>query len=86
MSFADSAAGAGVDPTQNAAGAGQGATNAGAGAGGNGDALDKGVDFAEKKSGHEMSHSTTEKISDGIRTGFKKMTGKDVPIKDKTYS
>ncbi|EIN08902.1 hypothetical protein PUNSTDRAFT_134076 [Punctularia strigosozonata HHB-11173 SS5] len=50
-----------------------------------GDALDKGVDFLEKKAGHEQSHSTTEKISDGIRTGFKKMAGKDVPVQDKNY-
>ncbi|KAH8109950.1 hypothetical protein DFH11DRAFT_1730692 [Phellopilus nigrolimitatus] len=66
--------------------AGNAAQNANPGNGGSGgDALDKGVDFAEKKSGHEMNPSTTEKISDGIRTGFKKMTGKDVPIKDQEY-
>ncbi|SNX81869.1 uncharacterized protein MEPE_00574 [Melanopsichium pennsylvanicum] len=47
------------------------------------DALDKGVEWAEKKAGHEQSASTTEKISDGIRSGFKKLSGKDVPIKDK---
>ncbi|SPO20215.1 uncharacterized protein UTRI_00608 [Ustilago trichophora] len=47
------------------------------------DALDKGVAWAEKKAGHEQSAGTTEKISDGIRSGFKKLTGKDVPIKDK---
>jgi hypothetical protein len=29
-----------------------------------------------KKAGHGTNASTTEKISDGIRTGFKKMTGK----------
>jgi hypothetical protein len=34
------------------------------------------------KAGHGQSASTTEKISDGIRSGFKKMTGKDVPIAD----
>ncbi|EJD07737.1 uncharacterized protein FOMMEDRAFT_150280 [Fomitiporia mediterranea MF3/22] len=53
--------------------------------GGNGDMLDKGVDFAERRAGHEQSHSTTEKISDGIRKGFQKATGKDVPIQDKDY-
>ncbi|TFK49405.1 hypothetical protein OE88DRAFT_1662974 [Heliocybe sulcata] len=52
---------------------------------GNGDMLDKGVDYAEKRAGHEQSHSTTEKISDGLRKGFTKMTGKDVPIQDKQY-
>ncbi|CDZ96357.1 hypothetical protein [Phaffia rhodozyma] len=50
-----------------------------------GDFLDKGVDYAATKSGHTQSHGTVEKISDGIRSGFKKMTGKDVPIADKTY-
>ncbi|KLO05257.1 hypothetical protein SCHPADRAFT_911136 [Schizopora paradoxa] len=53
--------------------------------GGGGDVLDKGVDFLERKAGHEQSHSTTEKISDGLRKGFAKATGRDVPIQDKTY-
>jgi len=48
--------------------------------------LDKGVDYLEKKGGHEQSHSTTEKISDGIRKGFTKTTGKNVPIQDKEYN
>ncbi|BGP14052.1 hypothetical protein JCM10213_002347 [Rhodosporidiobolus nylandii] len=52
---------------------------------GQGDALDKGVDSLLQRSGHGQSHSTVEKISDGIRTGFKKLTGKDVPIGDKEY-
>ncbi|EIN08903.1 hypothetical protein PUNSTDRAFT_134077 [Punctularia strigosozonata HHB-11173 SS5] len=56
------------------------------GAGGNGDMLDKGVDFAEREAGHEQSHATTEKISDAARTGYKDTTGKDVPIQDKQYS
>ena len=63
-------------------------------AGGNGDMLGKGVDYAERKAGHEQvcgvimyprssadadcvpslkSHATTEKISDGVRKGFKKL-------------
>ncbi|WVQ88164.1 hypothetical protein IAS59_001898 [Cryptococcus gattii] len=54
-----------------------------AGATGQQDALDKGVDTALNRAGHGQSHSTTEKISDGIRNVFKKATGKDVPIKDK---
>jgi len=57
---------------------GQGQTGAG-----NGDALDKGVAFAEKESGHPLSNSTTEKISDGIREGYEMKTGKDIPIPDK---
>ncbi|KDQ09630.1 hypothetical protein BOTBODRAFT_190950 [Botryobasidium botryosum FD-172 SS1] len=51
--------------------------------GGNGDALDKGVEFAEKESGHQLSNATTEKISDGIREGVEMKTGKEIPIPDK---
>ncbi|KAK4683841.1 hypothetical protein P7C73_g6375, partial [Tremellales sp. Uapishka_1] len=47
------------------------------------DTLDKGVDSVMKKFGKGQSTGTTEKISDGIRSGFKKLTGKDVPIADK---
>ncbi|GFZ43549.1 hypothetical protein JCM24511_01269 [Saitozyma sp. JCM 24511] len=47
------------------------------------DALDKGVDSILNKAGHGQSRGTTEKISDGIRSVFKKATGKDVPIQDK---
>ncbi|POY74411.1 hypothetical protein BMF94_2605 [Rhodotorula taiwanensis] len=50
-----------------------------------GDALDKGVNAALNRSGHGQKAGTVEKISDGIRTGFKKLTGKDVPIKDQQY-
>lgn len=53
------------------------------GATGQQDALDKGIDGLLKKSGHGQSASTTEKISDGVRSMFKKATGKDVPIQDK---
>ncbi|WWC66304.1 uncharacterized protein I206_100205 [Kwoniella pini CBS 10737] len=54
-----------------------------AGTTGQQDALDKGVDYILGKAGHKQNASTTEKISDGIRSGFKKLTGKDIPIKDK---
>ncbi|ODQ50933.1 hypothetical protein SAICODRAFT_31682 [Saitoella complicata NRRL Y-17804] len=60
-----------VDPTATTASSGQQ------------DYLDKGVAFAAQKAGHSTNASTTEKISDGIRSGFKKLTGKDVPIADK---
>ncbi|WVF70493.1 hypothetical protein IAT40_005283 [Kwoniella sp. CBS 6097] len=59
------------------------ATGNAAGTTGQQDALDKGVDYALKQSGHGQNASTTEKISDGLRSGFKKLTGKDVPIQDK---
>ncbi|GAA5829562.1 hypothetical protein JCM11251_000205 [Rhodosporidiobolus azoricus] len=49
---------------------------------GQGDALDKGVDSVLNKFGHGQNRKTTEKISDGIRSLFKKATGKDVPVKD----
>ncbi|ORY59445.1 hypothetical protein BCR35DRAFT_201028 [Leucosporidium creatinivorum] len=49
---------------------------------GQGDALDKAVDFVGQKAGHRQSRGVTEKISDGIRSIFKKATGKDVPVKD----
>ncbi|GAA97930.1 hypothetical protein E5Q_04610 [Mixia osmundae IAM 14324] len=51
--------------------------------GGGMDKLDSAVDGAMKKTGHGGSRATTEKISDGIRTMFKKITGKQVPIEDK---
>ncbi|BGP46223.1 hypothetical protein JCM10450v2_002063 [Rhodotorula kratochvilovae] len=61
---------------------GQGATTTGGG----GDALDKGISGLLKKGGHAQSNSTVEKISDGVRSIFKKVTGKDVPVKDQNYS
>ncbi|ORX35990.1 hypothetical protein BD324DRAFT_629789 [Kockovaella imperatae] len=67
--------GAGPAPTQSTAGTAPG--------GGQQDALDKGIDSILNKSGHGQSRQTTEKISDGVRSLFKKATGKDIPIKDK---
>ncbi|GAA5937741.1 hypothetical protein JCM1841_004774 [Sporobolomyces salmonicolor] len=52
---------------------------------GQGDALDKGIDSLLTKSGHTQNHSTVEKISDGARSLFKKVTGKNAPIADKEY-
>lgn len=40
------------------------------------DALDKGVNTILDKAGHHQQGGTVEKISDGIRTAFKKATGK----------
>jgi hypothetical protein len=37
------------------------------------DALDKGVNTLAGRSGHQMNAGTTEKVSDGIRTGFNKV-------------
>jgi len=39
---------------------------------------DKGLDFAEKKTGHVMDRNTNEKITDGARGAYEKMTGKTV--------
>ena len=36
--------------------------------------LDKGVDQFLTKAGHKQSGSTTEKISDGVRSLFKKVS------------
>ncbi|PWN20205.1 hypothetical protein BCV69DRAFT_299351 [Microstroma glucosiphilum] len=52
----------------------------------NEDALDKAVDQGLNKAGHGQNRNTVEKISDGIRSGFKKLTGKDVPGGDKNPS
>ena len=38
------------------------------------DMLDKGVDQFLTKAGHKQSGSTTEKISDGVRSLFKKVS------------
>ncbi|KAL7415580.1 hypothetical protein BDY24DRAFT_381597 [Mrakia frigida] len=61
-----------------------GATGA-TGGGSNGDFMDKAVDALGTKSGHTQSHGTTEKISDGIKSGIQKMTGKTVPGGDKEF-
>ncbi|KDQ09638.1 hypothetical protein BOTBODRAFT_178857 [Botryobasidium botryosum FD-172 SS1] len=74
--------GAGYPQQTTGAGAGGMGGSMGVGAG-NGDALDKAVAYGENRAGHPMSGSTTEKISDGIRKGFAKLTGKDIPIADK---
>ncbi|KAJ7754417.1 hypothetical protein B0H16DRAFT_1542249 [Mycena metata] len=41
------------------------------------------LDFAEKKlgGGKELGRNTNEKITDSVRTGFEKVTGKNVPAK-----
>jgi hypothetical protein len=40
------------------------------------DALDKGISTVLGKTGHGQSNSTVEKISDGFRKVFRKITGK----------
>ncbi|KAL1887916.1 hypothetical protein Sste5346_009920 [Sporothrix stenoceras] len=73
-----------MDPTQNQA-AGGATNNAAAGAGGAAagkeDYGDKAFDFVAKKSGHSVNRDTSEKITDGLRTGFEKLTGKKVDPK-----
>ncbi|KAJ7778341.1 hypothetical protein B0H16DRAFT_1503150 [Mycena metata] len=63
-------------------GMGQQTTNNGMNGGGE-DYLDKALDFAEKKlgGGKELGRNTNEKITDSVRTGFEKVTGKNVPAK-----
>ena len=40
-----------------------------------------GLDFLEKKTGHTLSRDQNEKITDGARGMFEKLTGKDVDSK-----
>jgi len=42
---------------------------------------DKGLDFIEKKTGHQMGRNTNEKITDGARGMYEKATGKPVDPK-----
>ncbi|KAL1746536.1 hypothetical protein HDZ31DRAFT_62090 [Schizophyllum fasciatum] len=56
----------------------------------NEDALDKGVDFVQERMGQgpqnnesALEQAKDEQISDGIRRGYKGVTGKDIPIEDK---
>ncbi|KII84591.1 hypothetical protein PLICRDRAFT_45964 [Plicaturopsis crispa FD-325 SS-3] len=56
--------------------------NAGQPGTGQQDALDKGIDGLLTKAGHKQSGSVVEKISDGFRKIFRKLTGRDVPIRD----
>ncbi|KAJ3768380.1 hypothetical protein FB446DRAFT_279280 [Lentinula raphanica] len=42
---------------------------------------DKALDFIEKKTGHTLNRDTNEKITDGLRNQYEKMTGKTVPSK-----
>jgi len=42
---------------------------------------DKALDFIEKKTGHTLGRDTNEKITDGVRNQFEKMTGKTVSSK-----
>ena len=37
-------------------------------------------DFAAKKSGHSMDRNTEEKITDGAREQYEKLTGYDKPL------
>lgn len=66
-----------MDATQNNAAAGGATNNAAAGgaAAGKEDYGDKAFDFVAKKSGHSVNRDTSEKITDGIRGGFEKLTG-----------
>ncbi|KAJ3866256.1 MAG: hypothetical protein NXY57DRAFT_991051 [Lentinula lateritia] len=42
---------------------------------------DKALDFIEKKTGHTLGRDTNEKITDGVRNQYEKMSGKTVPSK-----
>jgi len=61
--------GGGINPTTNTNATGQE------------DYADKGLDVIEKKFGHTQSRNTNEKITDGARNLFEKVTGKKVSEK-----
>lgn len=65
---------------QQAAPQGQAQPQAGANTGAE-DYADKGLDFIEQKTGHSLGRDTNEKITDGARGMFEKLTGKKVPEK-----
>merc|ERR1711939_1163095 len=47
-----------------------------------GQSTNKGVGMAGKQFGHNLDRQQQEKVSDGLRSGYTKATGSDVPIKD----
>ncbi|CAK7213861.1 hypothetical protein SCUCBS95973_001942 [Sporothrix curviconia] len=69
-----------MDASQNQQAAGGAANNAAAGAQKE-DYGDKAFDFVAKKSGHSVDRNTSEKITDGARGAFEKLTGKKVDPK-----
>ncbi|CAK7199850.1 hypothetical protein SEUCBS139899_002536 [Sporothrix eucalyptigena] len=71
-----------MDASQNQQAAASGAANNAAGAAGQKeDYGDKAFDFIAKKTGHNVDRNTSEKITDGARTAFEKLTGKKVDPK-----
>ncbi|TFK44115.1 hypothetical protein BDQ12DRAFT_730222 [Crucibulum laeve] len=57
----------------------------------NEDMLDKGVDMVQERMGggpqnneSAVEQAKDEKISDGIRSGYKSVTGSNIPIADKS--
>lgn len=56
------------------------------GATGQQDALDKGISQVLNKTGHGQSNSTVEKISDGFRKIFKKLSGKGESMRQDYHS
>ncbi|CAK7563361.1 MAG: hypothetical protein SEPTF4163_001228 [Sporothrix epigloea] len=69
-----------MDASQNQQAAGGVAGNAAPGAQKE-DYGDKAFDFVSKKSGHQVDRNTSEKITDGARGAFEKLTGKKVDPK-----
>ncbi|KAJ4419475.1 hypothetical protein N0V82_004920 [Gnomoniopsis sp. IMI 355080] len=53
-------------------------TNTAAGGAQKEDYVDKAFDFGSKKAGHPMDRNTSEKITDGARSAYEKVTGKPV--------
>ncbi|ROV96094.1 hypothetical protein VSDG_05055 [Cytospora chrysosperma] len=59
----------------------QNTTNTGNASGGKEDYVDKAFDMGAKKSGRTVPRDTAEKITDGARGMFEKVTGKKVSDK-----
>ncbi|WQF89264.1 hypothetical protein CDEST_14278 [Colletotrichum destructivum] len=69
-----------MDQLKNLMGGSKGSSSHSAGAAGQQkqDPLDKAFDFASKKAGHDFAPGTDEKITDGARGLWEKVTGKKV--------
>ncbi|GKT52239.1 uncharacterized protein ColSpa_12420 [Colletotrichum spaethianum] len=71
-----------MDQLKNLASGSKGNTNNAAAAGQQKqDPLDKAFDFGSKKAGHDFNPSTDEKITDGARGLYEKVTGSKVNSK-----
>ncbi|RFU34259.1 hypothetical protein B7463_g2054, partial [Scytalidium lignicola] len=81
MDFVKNAMSGGGNNNQQGQGNANNASNQAGGSNQQEDYGDKGLDFIEKKTGHNMGRDTNEKITDGARNMFEKATGKHIDSK-----